>query len=375
MLHRDISPARIRLGVDGWKLTEFGLDEVGTVRYMSPERCQGKPTDERSDIYSLGVVLYEAATGTVPFDAEMKFQIMDDHAKTPPPSPRAVNPELTDELEQVILKALAKSPQDRFQTATDFRFALEALLPEPERQTDSDLGPSSEAAAVVVEEAAAAPVENASSEVSYSPPTELPPAEPIEAEPAESWSAPRRVKLAPILVPVATIVVVIVGLLFLTGVIGGRKVPPVTGMGRADAERVLLGKGFRVQTDSTDDTLPAGTIVAQVPAAGENVPRSRIVELRVSTGRVQVPALAGLALADARQRLARLALTVAKVELQYSDAYGIDLVVSSKPKTGTKAAPRTSVGLIVSSGRATCPECGTRREARAMFCTKCGFKF
>jgi len=188
-------------------------------------------------------------------------------------------------------------------------------------------------------------------------------------------AAPRRARLVPILVPLVAVIVVVVALSMLTGVIGGRKVPPVTGMAGDEAEQLLRGKGFRVETDSMDDTLSTGTVLAQVPVAGERVLRSQAVALKVSTGRVSVPALAGLALAEARGRLARVALTTAKVDSQYSDDYAVDVVVSSKLKAGTRVSPHTSVGLTVSAGRATCPQCGARREARAKFCTKCGFKF
>jgi beta-lactam-binding protein with PASTA domain len=99
------------------------------------------------------------------------------------------------------------------------------------------------------------------------------------------------------------------------------------------------------------------------------------VKLGVSTGVVAIPSLAGLALPDARALLARLALTSAKVDSQYSDDYAAGMVVSSKVKAGTSVAPHSSVGLTVSAGRATCPQCGARREARAKFCTKCGYKF
>jgi eukaryotic-like serine/threonine-protein kinase len=374
-LHCDISPARIVFNGAGWKLADYGLASVGTVRYMSPERCQGKPTDARSDIYSLGVVLFEAATGTVPFDAEMKFQIMEDHAETPPPSPRAVNPAVSEELDRVILRALAKDPADRFQTAAEFKQALEAMLPESDRPLESSTEPTAETVAETMADTIVEPVVSGSAEDHYSSAYADSWAEPVEVAPTETWSAPRRIKLAPILIPLAAAIVAIVGLLLLTGVIGGRRVPLVTGMSSEEAGQLLRLKGFRVETDPLDDTLPVGIVVTQAPEAGANGPRSRAVELGVSTGKVAMPSLAGLALPDARARLARLALTSAKVDSQYSDDYPADVVVSSKLTAGAKVAPHTGVNLTVSGGRATCPQCGTRREARAKFCTKCGFKF
>jgi serine/threonine-protein kinase len=376
MLHRDISPETIVFNDAGWQLVGGGLAKVGTVRYMSPERCQGKPIDQRSDIYSLGVVLYQAATGRLPFDAEMKFQIMEAHASTPPPSPSTINPAVSFELEQVILRALAKDPSSRFQTAAEFKQALEAMVPVSERRPEPLASQTAEA---VAEETSAATGAETMAETTLGGKRPFATAETVvesvQSTPErERGHERRRLKPAAVLIPLGAAIAVVAGLL-LTGVIGARRVPAVTGMSSDAAEQLLRGRGFRVETDSMNDTLPAGTVLAQVPAAGAKGPRSRVVELRVSTGNVEMPALVGMALPDARARLSELALTPAKVDSQYTDEYASGVVMSSKLKAGTKVVAHSSVGLTVSAGRVTCPECGTRRAAGAKFCTTCGFKF
>jgi serine/threonine-protein kinase len=341
MLHRDISPARIVFDGETWKLTDYGVAKVGTVRYMSPERCQSKPLDARSDTYSLGAALFEAATGRVPFDAEMKFQIVNAQVGNAPPSPRAIKPSVSPELERVILRSLAKNPAGRFQTAAEFKRALDDV-----------------ARAAMASGASAKPA-----------------AAPVRRAAEKVRSEPKRVKPAAILIPLAVIIVAAAGYFLLKGGVGVPKVPSVVGLSKNEAEQALRSKGFSIETEGADDTIAAGTVVAQVPSAGEKVSGPRAVVLKVSSGMVAVPSLAGLTLAEARARLAELALTAAKVDSQYSDSRGAGIVVSSAAKAGTKLASHSSVKVTVSSGRATCPECGARREAGAKFCTKCGYKF
>jgi serine/threonine-protein kinase len=125
-------------------LTDFGLAKIvegsakftdtggilGTPAYMSPEQGRGLPIDGRSDIYSLGVMLYEMATGKPPFEAETPIAIVFKHIQDPLPPPAALNPDLPEAVERVILKALAKDPADRFQTAREMVAALQAAIPE-----------------------------------------------------------------------------------------------------------------------------------------------------------------------------------------------------------------------------------------------------
>lgn len=146
MIHRDVKPRNILIDETGnCLLSDFGLARMtepaaalttsgtimGTPAYMSPEQGAGEPLDNRTDIYSLGIILYELATGRVPFRAETPIAVILKHIQDPLPSARALNPELPAALEAVLARALAKRPDNRFQTAADFVHAVQAALPEP----------------------------------------------------------------------------------------------------------------------------------------------------------------------------------------------------------------------------------------------------
>ena len=145
VVHRDVKPSNILLDPDGRPfLTDFGVARimeatqqltgtgvgVGTPAYMSPEQGQGRKVDRRSDVYSLGVVLYEMMTGEVPYQAETPIAVVLKHINDPLPLPRKVNPAIPEAVERVILKAMAKSPEDRFQTAREMARAIDAALRE-----------------------------------------------------------------------------------------------------------------------------------------------------------------------------------------------------------------------------------------------------
>jgi serine/threonine protein kinase/ligand-binding sensor domain-containing protein len=143
VIHRDIKPANIMIDAGGNTfLTDFGIAKlvagtaqftatgaiVGTPAYMAPEQGMADPVDHRSDIYALGVVLYEMVTGRVPFEAETPLAVLLQHVNAPLPPPRLIKPDLPEKVERVILKAMAKAPDDRFQTAEDMVEALQKAL-------------------------------------------------------------------------------------------------------------------------------------------------------------------------------------------------------------------------------------------------------
>ena len=144
IIHRDLKPANVLIDSHGNVfLTDFGIAKLlesasprltqtdaimGTPAYISPEQAQGHPVDQRSDIYSLGIILYEMVTGSVPFTAETPLAVLFKHISDPLPPPSLVKPDIPPVIEQVLLKALAKEPRDRFATAAEFVTAWERAL-------------------------------------------------------------------------------------------------------------------------------------------------------------------------------------------------------------------------------------------------------
>ena len=235
MVHRDIKPANIMLDKDTRKaiLTDFGIVKlvgsqsvaytatgalIGTPAYMSPEQALGKPGDARADIYSLGVLLFQMITNQLPFDADTPLAVVMKHVNEPAPLPMTFNPDVPLDLQDVALKALAKDPEERYQTAGEFATALRKI--DLSKKYGGFVPPPTPATAV----AGAAAISTAAGttapgETAVSPPTTPPPPDETAVAQPDDEGKKRPIWLFALLGII--LIAGVIGVLFATGVLGG----------------------------------------------------------------------------------------------------------------------------------------------------------
>ncbi|UCG42706.1 MAG: PASTA domain-containing protein [candidate division WOR-3 bacterium] len=408
-LHLDIKPEKIVRTVRGtYKLADYGMSRLGTAKYMSPERAERKKPDGRSDIYSLGVVMYQTATGRLPFGGELNYQLLDAHINQTPPMPRSIKPEISGELQRIILTALAKDPRARHQSAKVFREALEELRLTLVSKTVGQTPVTAEKKKKDKPTRAEKPIDIPAEEESVLPETRTlagvmsgrRPAAEGEKPRTPGWVQPHRsdkgpprpqprpqrldakvrkvarARRVPRLVWIAPVgVVVLVGALLLL-LPRGPKVPDLVGLPSGQAEERVKAAGLVFAVDGEkDDTLAKGMVAAQNLASGTRARKGTTVAVFISTGVVGVPELAGMTLPQAREQAVSSGFVVGTVDTIYSDRAQSGLVFQVSPAAGEKVAARTELALTVVAGRATCPECGRRRERGGRFCISCGYKY
>ena len=354
VIHRDIKPGNIMLNERGEvKVADFGIARVtttgetvaqtaailGTASYLSPEQAQGLPVDGRSDIYSLGCVLFEMVTGRPPFLGDSPVAVASKQVLEQPIPPSRLNPDVTADLDAVILRALAKNPANRYQSAEEMR----ADLDRAKRGMPVDATPLLAAGTTTV--------------------IDRPPAEATQALPPPE--EPGRRNWVPIVVTL--ILIALLGLLlwFLaanllsddnqqTGVL--ITVPNVVGESRNQAEADLQEAGLTVgqvtKVQPTDQTQTPGTVLEQDPAADEEVERQTPVNLTVVANpeAVTIPDLQGKSVADAQAALLQLNLVPGGPTEEPSDTVDQGLVTRTDPASGQDVDPGSTVTIFTSSG-------------------------
>jgi beta-lactam-binding protein with PASTA domain len=359
IVHRDLTPQNVIVDGEGHAtVTDFGIARagvseitqtgsvMGTAHYLSPEQAQGLEVTAASDLYSIGVILYEALTGQVPFQGDSAVAVALKQVSQTPQRPSAINPQVSPALDAVVMRALEKSPERRFRDAEAFLAALDAAEREPGDARAQDT------AAFAPLPPVGAPAETAAAD---------------GAIPPEEEEAERR-RRRWIWVAIAALLGLLLGLAATTGIIPEPKteVPNVTnpfGTNQTLSAAIsqLDSKGFDVaEVTRVRRDLPRDTVIEQDPLPGSTEQDCVLiffscdkpdVTLTVSAGpgKAEIPQVAGLSQDDATKRLRKADFAVA-IETSPSDTVEEGVVISSDPPPGTRAKRGSLVTLTVSSG-------------------------
>jgi beta-lactam-binding protein with PASTA domain len=356
VIHRDIKPHNVMVDPEGQlKVMDFGIARagasqmteegaiIGTAQYLSPEQARGAPVDQTSDLYSCGIVLYELLTGDVPFTGETPVEIAMKHLSEIPRPPSELRPDVPHDLDLVVLRALAKEPADRYQSAAAMDADLETVA-----RGGHVPGDTAEAATVVLSGGLVVDAPTGVTQVARTGATGGPgDYELIGCKKRPLW---------PWLLGLGALLALVVGgwYLFSSGAFEGSgdvAVPYVVALREAQAIDMITKEGLvpRVRRIANSD-VEEGVVFAQSPDAGVRVEKDSIVVIDVSSGRpeVTVPSVVGQSVADAVAELGRVGLTAQVVEV-FSDR-DAGTVTAQRPGAGTVVVEGTSVRINVSKG-------------------------
>jgi eukaryotic-like serine/threonine-protein kinase len=355
VIHRDVKPGNVLLTPDGdVKVTDFGIARavnteesltqtgavMGTAAYFSPEQAEGKGVDARSDIYSLGVVLYEMAAGRPPFTGDSPVAVASKHVRDVPALPREVNPAVPLALEAVVMKAMAKNPDDRYANAEELRADL-LRFADGRPVEAADPGVTSVMAAVGITEAVPTTTDRTA-------------AVPTGAAPAaatdEELERKKRTRRLVALLVVLLVALAVIAFFLLRSVLGGNvTVPDVVGQQSTQAAQTLHNANLVVGNTTTvvSTTVGNGVVISSDPKAGASVAKNSSVNLVVSAGPpVQVPSVVGKQFTDATQLLTGAGLSYTPHYVSSNQPVGT--VLSQNPAGGQKVKSGTKVELTVS---------------------------
>ena len=341
IIHRDVKPANIMINKAGAvKVMDFGIARalhddgvkltqtaavIGTAQYLSPEQANGDAVDARSDVYSLGCVLYELLTGKPPFVGETPVSVAYQHVRKDPVPPSSRHPGLSPDLDAVVLKALAKNPDNRYQSAAELRTDLIRVhsgeTPRaPKVFTDAD---HSDLA---------------------SPPSHRTPS---RIGPKRRW-----------LVAAALLTVLaVVGIVAVNAIVGDRqRIPNLSGRTQAEAQVSLQNLGFKTTINpEPNSTVPRGLVIGTDPGADTTARVDDTITINVSSGAEQrkVPDVAKLSPSEATERLKAAGFAeVGRTDLA-SPTVPSGVVIGTSPPADTVSAVTDEVTITVSSGPGT----------------------
>lgn len=389
IIHRDIKPDNIMLTRSGnVKVLDFGIaravaetfDDIatttsilGTAAYFSPEQAQGQKVDIRTDLYAVGIVLFEMLTGKVPFSGDTAVAVAHQHIHAHPPAPSSLNPKVSLALDQVVFTALAKDKADRFQTTAEFGRELraaEANKAVAPKVVEPDVAPQSDMDSLLgstISEPAAEKVDT----VSELPDDFLflfgddPQTAPTLIQPEQFRPDRKRVISAVAIIALVFGAIAGMGLwvatlqptnIFPTSTV---TVPSLQNVAEKDALKQLQDLDLITSTVVENSALvKKGKVIRTEPEKGAVIDPGTPITVYVSAGKtmVEVPQVADMTVADAKVQLEAVGLVVGTTTEAHSPSYAAGLIIGTTPTLGTKLIQGSKVNLLVSDGKIEIPD-------------------
>lgn len=370
IIHRDIKPQNIMIQPDGnIKVMDFGIARagdaglsqtatvLGTAHYVSPEQAQGKELTGASDIYSLGVVLYEATTGKLPFDGQDAVSVAVKQVNELPAPPSTINPNIDPALEAIIMKAMEKDPERRFKDASEMRHILnDYLAGRPVNLGDDISGLKTQVmggVAPVNGTAVMNPVGGANGDAGRTTVN--------KAYAADANDEGKKKSKRNVVIGVVVALLAVIGIVAAAMALGGNQemvnVPDVSNKPIAEARSELQAAGFTIGTETEvyNPDVEAGNVVSTDPAAGVQAAKGSSVNITISKGteQVTVPDLRGMSADEAQRVLASYGLNGQQGDTVFSDDVKENRVAQQDIAAGTTAYKGDTITFHLSKGPET----------------------